>query len=41
MKFSRQWLNDYVDLSDLSDDQLGVRLTLASRLASALPVRLL
>jgi phenylalanyl-tRNA synthetase beta chain len=27
MKFSRNWLNDYVDLSDLSDDQLGVRLT--------------
>src|SRR3954449_1155485 len=27
MKFSRQWLSDYVDLSDLSDDQLGVRLT--------------
>jgi phenylalanyl-tRNA synthetase beta chain len=27
MKFSRQWLNDYVDLSDLSDDQLGIRLT--------------
>jgi phenylalanyl-tRNA synthetase beta chain len=27
MKFSRHWLNDYVDLSDLSDDQLGVRLT--------------
>src|SRR3954467_3668989 len=27
MKFSRQWLNDYVDLSDLSDHQLGVRLT--------------
>src|SRR6059058_3114088 len=27
MKFSRQWLNDYVDLSDLSDDQLGVRFT--------------
>src|SRR5437868_888910 len=27
MKFSRQWLNDYVDLSDLSDDELGVRLT--------------
>jgi phenylalanyl-tRNA synthetase beta chain len=27
MKFSRDWLNDYVDLSDLSDDQLGVRLT--------------
>src|SRR5437763_1637635 len=27
MKFSREWLNDYVDLSDLSDDQLGVRLT--------------
>jgi len=27
MKFSRQWLNEYVDLSDLSDDQLGVRLT--------------
>src|SRR5437588_11439803 len=27
MKFSRQWLNDYVDLSDLGDDQLGVRLT--------------
>jgi phenylalanyl-tRNA synthetase beta chain len=27
MKFSRQWLNDYVDLSDLSHDQLGVRLT--------------
>ncbi|MDP9361443.1 MAG: phenylalanine--tRNA ligase subunit beta, partial [Acidobacteriota bacterium] len=27
MKFSRQWLNDYVDLSDLSDDEIGVRLT--------------
>src|SRR5436305_1658262 len=27
MKFSREWLTDYVDLSDLSDDQLGVRLT--------------
>ena len=27
MKFSRDWLTDYVDLSDLSDDQLGVRLT--------------
>jgi len=27
MKFSRAWLNDYVDLSDLSDDHLGVRLT--------------
>jgi phenylalanyl-tRNA synthetase beta chain len=27
MKFSREWLNDYVDLSDISDDQLGVRLT--------------
>jgi len=27
MKFSRAWLNDYLDLSDLSDDQLGVRLT--------------
>ena len=27
MKFSRNWLNDYVDLSDLSDDLLGVRLT--------------
>jgi phenylalanyl-tRNA synthetase beta chain len=27
MKFSRAWLNDYVDLSDLSDDQLSVRLT--------------
>ncbi len=27
MKFSRAWLNDSVDLSDLSDDQLGVRLT--------------
>jgi phenylalanyl-tRNA synthetase beta chain len=27
MKFSRAWLNDYVDLSELSDDQLGVRLT--------------
>src|ERR1043166_8991571 len=27
MKFSREWLNDYVDLSDLTDDQLGVRLT--------------
>src|SRR6266498_2545362 len=27
MKFSREWLSDYVDLSDLSDDQLGVRLT--------------
>jgi phenylalanyl-tRNA synthetase beta chain len=27
MKFSRQWLNDYVDLSDLNDDELGTRLT--------------
>jgi phenylalanyl-tRNA synthetase beta chain len=27
MKFSREWLTDYVDLSDLSDDELGVRLT--------------
>jgi phenylalanyl-tRNA synthetase beta chain len=27
MKFSRAWLNDYVDLSDISDDQLGIRLT--------------
>ncbi len=27
MKFSRQWLSDYVDLSDLSDDELGARLT--------------
>src|SRR5437588_460038 len=27
MKFSRDWLNDYVDLSDLSGDDLGARLT--------------
>ncbi|HSY52129.1 MAG TPA: phenylalanine--tRNA ligase subunit beta [Thermoanaerobaculia bacterium] len=27
MKFSREWLNDYVDLSDLSDEHLGIRLT--------------
>ncbi|MEA2162802.1 MAG: phenylalanyl-tRNA synthetase beta chain [Thermoanaerobaculia bacterium] len=27
MKFSRNWLNDYVDLSDLSDDAIGARLT--------------
>lgn len=27
MKFSRAWLNDYVDLSDLSDDHLSARLT--------------
>src|SRR4029077_2313829 len=27
MKFSRDWLNDYVDLSGLSDEQLGERLT--------------
>jgi phenylalanyl-tRNA synthetase beta chain len=27
MKFSRNWLNDYVDLSDLSDDAIGTRLT--------------
>jgi phenylalanyl-tRNA synthetase beta chain len=27
MKFSRQWLNDYVDLFDLSDDAIGNRLT--------------
>ena len=27
MKLSRSWLNDYVDLSDLSDDELGARLT--------------
>src|SRR5262249_37749892 len=27
MKFSRNWLNDYLDLSGLSDDQLGERLT--------------
>ncbi|MEA2238590.1 MAG: phenylalanyl-tRNA synthetase beta chain [Thermoanaerobaculia bacterium] len=27
MKFSRNWLSDYVDLSDLSDDEIGARLT--------------
>ena len=27
MKFSRSWLNDYVDLSGLSDEQLGESLT--------------
>src|SRR5437763_3760004 len=27
MKSSRDWLNDYIDLSDLSDDELGRRLT--------------
>src|SRR5687767_8134457 len=27
MKLSRDWLNDYVDLSDLSDDDLGKRFT--------------
>lgn len=27
MKFSREWLNDYVDLSNINDEQLGVRLT--------------
>src|SRR5438128_2253259 len=27
MKFSRNWLSDYVDLSGLSDEQLGERLT--------------
>lgn len=27
MKFSRDWLNDYVDLSGISDDDLGKRLT--------------
>jgi phenylalanyl-tRNA synthetase beta chain len=27
MKFSRDWLNDFIDLSDLSDDELGTRLT--------------
>ena len=27
MKFSRHWLNDYIDLSDLGDDELGRRLT--------------
>src|SRR5437588_4935981 len=27
MKFSRDWLSDYIDLSDLSDDELGSRLT--------------
>jgi phenylalanyl-tRNA synthetase beta chain len=27
MKFSRNWLNDYVDLGGLSDEQLGERLT--------------
>src|SRR5437867_1605154 len=27
MKFSRQWLNEYVDLGGLSDEQLGQRLT--------------
>src|SRR5579884_4054331 len=27
MKFSRDWLNDYVDLGGLSDDELGKRLT--------------
>ena len=27
MRFSRDWLNDYVDLSGLSDEELGERLT--------------
>src|SRR5437763_8333031 len=27
MKFSRDWLSVYVDLTDLSDDELGRRLT--------------
>jgi phenylalanyl-tRNA synthetase beta chain len=27
MKFSREWLNEYVDLSGLSDEELGQRLT--------------
>ncbi|HSP14709.1 MAG TPA: phenylalanine--tRNA ligase subunit beta [Thermoanaerobaculia bacterium] len=27
MKFSRDWLNDFVDLSDLSNETLGARLT--------------
>ncbi|MGZ8711155.1 MAG: phenylalanine--tRNA ligase beta subunit-related protein, partial [Thermoanaerobaculia bacterium] len=27
MKLSRDWLNDYVELSDLSDDDLGKRFT--------------
>lgn len=27
MKLSREWLNDYVDLSDLSDEELGQRFT--------------
>ena len=27
MKFSRHWLNDYIDLSDLADDELGRRFT--------------
>ena len=27
MKFSRDWLNDSIDLSDLGDDELGQRLT--------------
>jgi phenylalanyl-tRNA synthetase beta chain len=27
MKFSRDWLNDYVDLTDLSNEELGRRLT--------------
>ena len=27
MKLSRDWLNDYVDLSDLSDEELGTRFT--------------
>src|SRR5213592_4436326 len=27
MKFSREWLNDSIDLSDLGDDELGERLT--------------
>ncbi|MEK6371806.1 MAG: phenylalanine--tRNA ligase subunit beta [Acidobacteriota bacterium] len=27
MKFSRHWLNDFIDLSDLGDDELGRRFT--------------
>ncbi len=27
MKLSRDWLNDYIDLSDLSDDELAQRFT--------------
>ncbi len=39
MKFSRDWLNDYLDLRDLSDDEVGRRVTEIGHAVESLETR--